>query len=280
MRPALVVLSLLPLSLAMTAGAGTGPSPIQPEIDKLRAVENVLLAHFNHLDAVLLLPPDDQLPVPELVNQLDAIAFHMALQEVRVVTMVDSRLGVPPIDLLPATLMGVLTDVQTAASGILERVSAGFGMPPNDHRLIDALAGVEANALSLLNAINGYRLVGASHIASEPSAIVKALEPQSHQQARAIVIHPPSFCALLDGDGGVVTTTNTMIVQTPSKKGSQMLKCRVKGVANGTGHAVHFDAQRNPLVAGQPCFVLGEPTLRWHETISASGNAVLVCHLP
>lgn len=54
----------------------------QPEINKFRAFENVLLAHFHHLDAVLSTPPDDQ---------------------------------------LPADLVPVMTDLQTVANGILER---------------------------------------------------------------------------------------------------------------------------------------------------------------
>jgi hypothetical protein len=156
MRPTLAVLSLLVLALAFPVEAGLDPSPFRPEINKLRAVENVLLAHFHHLDAVLAIPPDPYLPVPALVNQLDAIAFHVAMQEVRVVTVVNPVLGVPPDPILPPDLVPVMTDLQTAASGLLERARAGFAVPPDDIRPIDALAGVEANALSLLNTINGY----------------------------------------------------------------------------------------------------------------------------
>lgn len=160
-------------------------------------------------------------------------------------------------------------------------MAAGFAILPSDIRPIDALARVEANALSLFQTISEYHSrIGGGQLATDTSIAARAPENRRHLEGGAIVIHPPSFCSLLDGNGGLISTTDAMIVQTPSKRGNQMIRCRLKRVANGSGRAVHFDAQNNPLMTGQPCFVLGQPTLRWHETVSASGNAVLVCHLP
>ncbi len=91
----------------------------------------------------------------------------------------------------------------------------------------------------------------------------------------AIVIND-SGCGLLDGDGGVVSATSDHTVLTNNARGNTVLICKVKGVANSTGKAVHYDNASTDLVCG----TFGGLTTHWHETVSASGNATLVCLVP
>ncbi len=82
-------------------------------------------------------------------------------------------------------------------------------------------------------------------------------------------------CALYDGDGGLVTVPDGKFsVTTPS--GNRMLQCRATGLNNSTGRAVHYDSAST---GGVLCNAGGTPTDDWHETVSASGNAVITCNV-
>jgi hypothetical protein len=87
--------------------------------------------------------------------------------------------------------------------------------------------------------------------------------------ARAVVIRDTG-CGMLDGDGGFVFTTNTLVVGTPS--GNDKLQCRAK-VPNSSGKAVHYDFESTGLICGTFFHI----TTTWHETVSASGRATLTC---
>ena len=96
------------------------------------------------------------------------------------------------------------------------------------------------------------------------------------QGAAAVVINDQG-CGLLDGDGNFVSADSDHTVLTQSNNGNAVLKCSVKGVANSTGKAVHYDFEST----GIPCGILGGGvTENWEETVSASGNATLTCLIP
>lgn len=101
-------------------------------------------------------------------------------------------------------------------------------------------------------------------------AVVTSTAPANTQGA--IVINDGG-CALLNGDGGGVVADSSHAVVTPS--GNGVLVCKVKGVANSTGRAVRFDFAST----GLSCGTAAGSTQDWHETVSASGNATLVCNV-
>jgi hypothetical protein len=102
-----------------------------------------------------------------------------------------------------------------------------------------------------------------------------ALLGASEAQAQAIVINDQG-CGLLDGDGNFVFASSDHTVITNSANGNCHLKCSVKGVGNSTGKAAHFDNASTGLPCGTACGL----TNNWRETVSASGNATLTCHVP
>jgi hypothetical protein len=81
---------------------------------------------------------------------------------------------------------------------------------------------------------------------------------------------------LFDGNGGGVAATSDHQVVTNNANGNLILKCSVKGVANDTGKAAHFDFASTGILCGT---LLGA-TENWNETVSNSGNATLTCRLP
>jgi hypothetical protein len=97
----------------------------------------------------------------------------------------------------------------------------------------------------------------------------------SGAQAQAVVINDDG-CTLFDGDGNFVLASSDHQVITNNSNGNCLVKCSVKKVANSTGRAVQFDFLSNSIPCNTPC----GPTTHWHETVSATGNATLTCHLP
>jgi hypothetical protein len=91
----------------------------------------------------------------------------------------------------------------------------------------------------------------------------------------AAVVIKDGGCGLLDGDGGFASASSDQAVITSS--GNAILKCSVKGVANSTGQAVHYDSDNNPLGPGIPCSSAAGGTIDWKEVVSAAGNATLTC---
>lgn len=87
----------------------------------------------------------------------------------------------------------------------------------------------------------------------------------------AVVIRDQG-CVLFDGSGAFVFADTSHAVIT---KRGQNLVCRAKGLANPTRRTVRF----TKASTGLDCFTSSGQTPRWHETLSASGNATLVCHV-
>jgi hypothetical protein len=102
------------------------------------------------------------------------------------------------------------------------------------------------------------------------------------QSNRAVVIRDGG-CALLDGLGNLVTSRRSNKVGTHS--GTAKFSCHAKVRPSPTGRAVHYDGDHHPdLPEESPCGIeLPEGlflTNDWHETVSASGMATLVCRVP
>lgn len=97
-----------------------------------------------------------------------------------------------------------------------------------------------------------------------------ALPAMSDSENAAVVIKDAA-CTVFDGNGSLVPGDGAIVVGTHG--GTTTVKCSVKGVANDTGKAVTFNFEKT----GVSCNAAGTPTEDWHETVSKSGNATLVC---
>jgi hypothetical protein len=124
-----------------------------------------------------------------------------------------------------------------------------------------------------------FLLIGAVAVVGLGALLLAATLTGSDSVAQAnngAVVINDQGCALLDGDGNSISTSESHAVITNSKNGNTLLKCSVKGVANSTGKAVHFDFDNT----GITCATNSGSTENWHETVSASGNATLTCRIP
>jgi len=80
-------------------------------------------------------------------------------------------------------------------------------------------------------------------------------------------------CILLDGNGAPTAATADRTVVTSSGNGN--LNCTAQVTPSASGHAATFDFASTGLLCSVPG---GGFTDKWHETVSASGNATLSCH--
>jgi hypothetical protein len=96
--------------------------------------------------------------------------------------------------------------------------------------------------------------------------------------SRAALIIRNNGCAVIDGSGSIVLAARDFSVLTQSVGSNTNLICKVKRVANPTGHAVRYDAEHNPFFPGLTCGTRRGSTTKWSETVSASGNVTLRCH--
>ena len=123
-----------------------------------------------------------------------------------------------------------------------------------------------------------------------PAIALMAITPAVSANNGAINIKNQS-CGLFDGDGNIypvdgVLDSGHLVLP---KSGTGNFRCSAD-VPNSSGHAVTYDSTNNPFTknGGDPvtCTLYageGGPapveTLDWHETVSASGQASLVCHI-
>jgi hypothetical protein len=95
----------------------------------------------------------------------------------------------------------------------------------------------------------------------------------------ALVINPAGGCGLLDGNGAGAFTTDTKIVATQSQNGNTTLKCQADVTPASSGKAAQFDFASTGAVCGEFDAIHGsQVTQDWKETVSASGQATLICH--
>jgi hypothetical protein len=100
-------------------------------------------------------------------------------------------------------------------------------------------------------------------VASPGAAIAKS--------ANAAVVIKGGSCSLLDASGVVVAGQKFHAVT--NRNGSKAT-CRAKGFTNTTGKAIRF----NFANTGVQCQTPGGLTNRWHQVITPSGRARVVCH--
>ena len=107
-------------------------------------------------------------------------------------------------------------------------------------------------------------------------AAAVVLSSASNAQAQAEVFIDFYGCNLLDGNGGFVFTSDTHVVITNNPNGNVKLTCRATVTPSVSGTAVqyNFDSTANL------CGAIVCNTNRWHETVSASGQATLQCMCP
>jgi len=94
-------------------------------------------------------------PFQPVVNQLNTVAKQLAKSDAKIFgivdPIVDPVLGMPPDDIRP-----VLEDLDFLALAIYERALAGFAIPPDDQRVLEALTTVQINAQALQETIQFY----------------------------------------------------------------------------------------------------------------------------
>jgi len=114
-------------------------------------------------------------------------------------------------------------------------------------------------------------------VASTISAVL-ALWGGAASADPAVVIRGDG-CGLFDGNGDFAFTTDTQIVATQSQDGNAHLRCQADVPPSSSGGAAKFDFEST----GSFCGILTpfdfEVTDQWHETVSASGKATLICHV-
>jgi hypothetical protein len=94
---------------------------------------------------------------------------------------------------------------------------------------------------------------------------------KTHADA-AVVMVGDFGCGLVDGQGQFVFSDEN-VVNVVTDGNSATIVCRAE-VSNTSGTAQHFDFTNT----GELCGIYGaDPTADWHETVSAAGQATLVC---
>jgi len=102
-----------------------------------------------------------------------------------------------------------------------------------------------------------------------------AVVPTSALAAAAVVIRDDG-CMMVNQYGVVnVVADQNHRVGTFSRNCNSTVQCKATGVTNTTGKAIHHDFG----TTGGPCFTGFGYTTNWHQIISKSGVAHLVCHI-
>jgi hypothetical protein len=111
------------------------------------------------------------------------------------------------------------------------------------------------------------------------TAVVLALGASAALADPAFVIRQ-ELCVLLDGDGNVVATTDIQqVVTTQSANGNVNAQCDADVSPASSGRAAHFDFSSTGLLCVFETPFGVETTDDWQITVSASGQAKIVCHL-
>ena len=103
-------------------------------------------------------------------------------------------------------------------------------------------------------------------------------------QAAAVVTRSVDGCGLLDGNGAGLPATDPKITYTQNSHGNATFQCKADVTPAASGGAVQFNYDSTGFYCGvpDPADPTKPPqmTQHWEETVSASGNATLTCHLP
>lgn len=140
--PALLTLvTALFLGSFDNATAGFEPSPFQPEINQLGAVENVLVSANRRIVKTMEVPPDPCVPPepcapgPDLngaLNRLGAINKQLVSVDDMVGSMIAEVMGFEPTPFADlADLVPALSGVNGAAQIIVDEIQAKLGVEPS-----------------------------------------------------------------------------------------------------------------------------------------------------
>jgi|ERR1043165_9554420 hypothetical protein len=86
------------------------------------------------------------------------------------------------------------------------------------------------------------------------------------------VVVEESLCALLDGNGSIVSADSSQTVVAAS--GNSKMSCKANVDPSSTGTAVRWDFDNTGLSCETPTGL----TTDWQETVSAAGQATITCH--
>ena len=145
----LVLLGLCVTFLSTALYAGVEPSPFQPEINQLGAVENSLNSCLDRVRKVLAVPPNPIMPIPDVngaVNRLEAINGQIGSLNDFVTNTILSVMGVEPSP-FRVNVIEALRPIEEISNAIVDVIE----YPPNPiiPELLPALNNVKASAIEL-----------------------------------------------------------------------------------------------------------------------------------
>ena len=115
------------------------------------------------------------------------------------------------------------------------------------------------------------------HLLLASAAALFALAAPMAHAARAVVINPAGGCGLADGNGNLVFTTDSKAVVTQNNNSNTMFQCQADVPPSASGSAARLDFASTGIFCGVYTSHGLDITEQWHETISASGQATLIC---
>lgn len=111
------------------------------------------------------------------------------------------------------------------------------------------------------------------------AATLFALAAPVANAAPALVINPAGGCTLFDGNGSFAFTNDTKVIATQSNNNNSKLTCKATVTPSSAGNAARFDFGSTGILCGIPNPLGFQTTNQWHQTVSASGEATLTCHV-
>jgi hypothetical protein len=101
-------------------------------------------------------------------------------------------------------------------------------------------------------------------------------------QAAPATVTRTDGCGLLDGNGVPQFATDAKMTTTQSANDNATFQCRADVTPADSGGAAHFDFDSTGFKCAipNPESFTDHMTEHWEETVSASGEATLTCHLP
>jgi hypothetical protein len=156
------------------------------------------------------------------------------------------------------------------ALGVGQRLGASDARAQSDahrersvSRLCSSKRKVDMRTILLASTTAAVLTLGASAAFADPAVVIRQ-----------------ELCVLLDGDGNVVATTDIQqVVATQSANGNVNAQCDADVAPPSSGRAARFDFASTGLLCVFDTPFGVETTDDWKVTVSASGQAKIVCHL-
>ena len=118
------------------------------------------------------------------------------------------------------------------------------------------------------------------HLILAAATTLFALAAPVANAAPALVINPAGSCTLVDGNGAFTFTNDTKITATQSNNNNSKFTCKATVTPSSAGNAARFDSgSTGGLLCAIPSPFGFQTTNQWHQTVSASGEATLTCHV-